>query len=102
MINGELLIDNFAGGGGASTGIELATGYSVDIAINHDPQAIWTENDFEPEGPRTLNDSPGTLYWRNETMTFAVYPVDVPEDNQELLTYLALLENIELPEDKYL
>ena len=40
MINGELLVDNFAGGGGASTGMELATGYSVDIAINHDPQAV--------------------------------------------------------------
>jgi DNA (cytosine-5)-methyltransferase 1 len=40
MINGELLVDNFAGGGGASTGIEMATGYSVDIAINHDPEAI--------------------------------------------------------------
>ena len=31
MINGELMVDNFAGGGGASTGIELATGYSVLI-----------------------------------------------------------------------
>ena len=40
MINGGLIVDNFAGGGGASTGIELATGYSVDIAINHDPEAI--------------------------------------------------------------
>lgn len=40
MIHGELVVDNFAGGGGASTGIELATGYSVDIAINHDPEAI--------------------------------------------------------------
>ena len=40
MIRGELIVDNFAGGGGASTGIELATGYSVDIAINHDPEAI--------------------------------------------------------------
>lgn len=40
MINGELVVDNFAGGGGASTGIEMATGYSVDIAINHDPEAI--------------------------------------------------------------
>ena len=35
MINGELIVDNFAGGGGASTGIELATGYSVDLAIHH-------------------------------------------------------------------
>lgn len=40
MINGELLVDNFAGGGGASTGMEMATGVSVDIAINHDPEAI--------------------------------------------------------------
>lgn len=40
MINGELVVDNFAGGGGASTGIELATGKSVDIAINHDPESI--------------------------------------------------------------
>ena len=40
MINRELIVDNFAGGGGASTGIEMATGFSVDIAINHDPEAI--------------------------------------------------------------
>lgn len=40
MINGELIVDNFAGGGGASTGIEMETGISVDIAINHDPEAI--------------------------------------------------------------
>lgn len=36
----EIVVDNFAGGGGASTGIEMATGMSVDIAINHDPAAI--------------------------------------------------------------
>ena len=36
----EIIVDNFAGGGGASTGIEIAIGRSVDIAINHDPQAI--------------------------------------------------------------
>ena len=40
MINGEIIVDNFAGGGGASTGIEIAIGRSVDIAINHDPAAI--------------------------------------------------------------
>lgn len=40
MINGELIVDSFAGGGGASTGIEIATGGSPDIAINHDPEAI--------------------------------------------------------------
>ncbi len=36
----EIIVDNFAGGGGASTGIELAIGHSVEIAINHDPAAI--------------------------------------------------------------
>ena len=35
-----LVVDNFAGGGGASTDIEMAIGRSVDIAINHDPDAI--------------------------------------------------------------
>lgn len=35
-----LIVDNFAGGGGASCGIELATGRLVNIAINHDPAAI--------------------------------------------------------------
>lgn len=36
----EVIIDSFAGGGGASTGIEMATGRPVDIAINHDVNAI--------------------------------------------------------------
>lgn len=36
----ELIVDSFAGGGGASTGIEAALGRPVDIAINHDPDAI--------------------------------------------------------------
>jgi DNA (cytosine-5)-methyltransferase 1 len=35
-----MIVDNFAGGGGASTGIEAALGRAVDIAINHDEQAI--------------------------------------------------------------
>lgn len=48
MIHGELIVDNFAGGGGASTGIEMATGYSVDIAINHDPKAIQMHKTNHP------------------------------------------------------
>lgn len=36
----ELVVDNFAGGGGASTGIEQAIGRPVDIAINHNPAAL--------------------------------------------------------------
>lgn len=40
MRESNLIIDCFAGGGGASVGIEMAVGRSVDIAVNHDPQAI--------------------------------------------------------------
>lgn len=36
----ELIIDNFAGGGGTSEGLEQAFGRPVDIAINHDPEAL--------------------------------------------------------------
>jgi DNA (cytosine-5)-methyltransferase 1 len=36
----ELVIDSFAGGGGASTGIEMALGRSPDFAINHDDVAL--------------------------------------------------------------
>lgn len=36
----ELIVDSFAGGGGASTGIELALGRSPDLAVNHDEEAI--------------------------------------------------------------
>ena len=44
----ELVVDNFAGGGGASTGIEDAIGRPVDIAINHDPQAIGMHKTNHP------------------------------------------------------
>ena len=39
-LGSELIIDNFAGGGGTSTGLEAAFGRHVDIAINHDPEAL--------------------------------------------------------------
>lgn len=44
----EIIVDNFAGGGGASTGIELATGRPVTIAINHDPSAILMHKTNHP------------------------------------------------------
>ena len=44
----EIIVDNFAGGGGASTGIELATGRPVAIAINHDPDAILLHKTNHP------------------------------------------------------
>ena len=50
-----IIVDNFAGGGGASTGIEAALGRAVDIAINHDEQAIRMHE----------ANHPGTLHIRN-------------------------------------
>ena len=75
MINGELIVDNFAGGGGASTGIEMATGYSVDIAINHDAEAIkmhkanhpntkhYCENVWAVDPVKACNGHPVGLAW---------------------------------------
>ncbi|MCL6366212.1 DNA cytosine methyltransferase [Pectobacterium carotovorum subsp. carotovorum] len=45
----EIIVDNFAGGGGASTGIEMAIGRSVDIAINHDLNAIAMHTTNHPD-----------------------------------------------------
>lgn len=75
MINGELIVDNFAGGGGASTGIEIATGISVDIAINHDPEAIrmhktnhpstrhYCESVWDLDPAKLCNEHPVALVW---------------------------------------
>lgn len=46
-MTGEIIVDNFAGGG-ASTGIEIATGRAVAIAINHDPAAILMHKTNHP------------------------------------------------------
>lgn len=45
----KLVIDNFAGGGGTSTGLEIGLGRSVDIAINHDQYAIAMHKMNHPE-----------------------------------------------------
>jgi DNA (cytosine-5)-methyltransferase 1 len=45
----ELIVDNFAGGGGASLGIEMGLGRSPDIAINHDPEAIAMHKANHPD-----------------------------------------------------
>ncbi len=63
MINGELIVDNFAGGGGASTGIEMATGYSVDIAINHDPEAIRMHKANHPNTKHYCEDNMDDRGW---------------------------------------
>lgn len=48
-LSAKLVIDLFAGGGGASTGIEQAIGRHVDIAINHDPDAIGMHEANHPQ-----------------------------------------------------
>lgn len=59
----ELDVVLFCGGGGADTGIEQATGYPVDIAINHDPEAI---------GMHAAN-HPQTRHFKEDV--FAVHPL---------------------------
>lgn len=48
MNTDDLIIDCFAGGGGASTGIEAALGRPIDIAVNHDPDAILMHKTNHP------------------------------------------------------
>ncbi len=71
----ELIVDSFAGGGGASTGIAMAIGRSVDIAINHDPVAIamhivnhpetehYCENVWDVDPRKAANGRPVGLVW---------------------------------------
>ncbi len=71
----EIVVDNFCGGGGASTGISLAIGRSIDIAINHDPAAIamhkvnhpdtrhYNESVWEVEPLKVANGRPVALVW---------------------------------------
>ncbi len=71
----EIIVDNFAGGGGASTGIELAIGRSVDIAINHDLNAVamhttnhpdtlhYCESVFDVDPPTATAGKPVGLAW---------------------------------------
>lgn len=71
----ELIIDNFAGGGGTSTGLEAAFGRPVDIAINHDPEALamhalnhphthhLCESVWEVDPIEVTNNQPVALVW---------------------------------------
>jgi DNA (cytosine-5)-methyltransferase 1 len=75
LLGKELVVDNFAGGGGASTGIEAAIGRSVDIAINHDAEAIamhtanhpatehYCEDVFSIDPVKVTNGDPVGLAW---------------------------------------
>jgi len=71
----EIVVDNFAGGGGASSGISAAIGRSVDIAINHDPAAIamhrvnhpdtehYCESVWEVDPREAVKGRPVALVW---------------------------------------
>jgi DNA (cytosine-5)-methyltransferase 1 len=52
----ELVVDLFAGGGGASTGIEQAIGRHVDIAVNHDPEAVSLHQANHPQTQHFVSD----------------------------------------------
>ena len=76
-----MIIDCFAGGGGASVGIEMALGYPVDIAVNHDPEAIrmhevnhpntlhLTEDIFKVDLERYVNGDNVELMWASPDCT---------------------------------
>lgn len=53
---GELVVDNFAGGGGVTSGIEAAIGRAADIAINHDPVAIAMHRANHPDTKHFVED----------------------------------------------
>ncbi|KVG03165.1 DNA methyltransferase [Burkholderia vietnamiensis] len=74
-LGSELIVDNFAGGGGTSTGLERAFGRPVDIAINHDPEALamhaanhphtkhYCESVFDVDPAAITGNQPVGLVW---------------------------------------
>ncbi|TCK44024.1 DNA (cytosine-5)-methyltransferase 1 [Paraburkholderia sp. BL8N3] len=74
-LGAELIVDNFAGGGGASTGLERAFGRAVDVAINHDVEAIamhtanhphtahYCESVFDVDPETITGNQPVALVW---------------------------------------
>jgi len=72
-----IIVDNFAGGGGASTGIEAALGRAIDIAINHDEEAIRMHE---------VN-HPGTHHIRNNV--WQVDPRDIAQGRHVQLAWFS-------------
>ena len=81
-IGHEMIVDLFAGGGGASTGIELALGRHVDVAVNHDPEAVllhqanhpqtqhYVSDVFEVDPHQVTNGRPVGLLWASPDCTY--------------------------------
>ena len=116
-----LIIDCFAGGGGASVGIEMALGRPVDIAINHDPDAILihktnhpntlhlTEDIFKVNLRKYVKDQRVALMWASPDCTshskakggkprergLRILPWAVYKHAKEILPDVILMENVE-------
>ncbi len=52
----EIIVDSFAGGGGVSTGFEMALGISPQVAINHNPIALGVHEANHPQTVHFVND----------------------------------------------
>lgn len=120
-MKGELIIDCFAGGGGASVGIEMALGRPVDIAINHDPEAIrmhkvnhpdaihLTEDIFKVDLQKYVKGRKVALMWASPDCTshskakggqprkrgFRILPWAVYKHAKQILPEVIIMENVE-------
>lgn len=116
-----MIIDAFAGGGGASVGIEMALGRGVDIAINHDPDAILmhqtnhpdtlhlTEDIFKVDLQRYIKGRKVTLMWASPDCTshskakgskprekgLRILPWAVYKHAKAVLPEVIIMENVE-------
>lgn len=116
-----LIIDCFAGGGGASTGIEMALNRHVDIAINHDPEAIrmhkanhpntlhLTEDIFEVDLEKYVDGRHVALMWASPDCTshskakggqprnkgLRILPWAVYKHAEKILPDVIIMENVE-------
>ena len=117
----DLIIDCFAGGGGASVGIEMALGRQVDIAINHNPQAILmhrtnhpgtlhlTEDIFKVDMKKYVGDRHVSLMWASPDCTshskakggqprekgLRILPWAVYKHAKTILPDVIIMENVE-------
>ena len=120
-MNDGLIIDCFAGGGGASVGIEMALGRSVDIAVNHDPAAILmhrtnhpstlhlTEDIFTVDFKKRVGNHKVSLMWASPDCTshskakggqprdsgLRMLPWAVYKHAKDLLPEVIIMENVE-------
>ena len=120
-MKGSLIIDCFAGGGGASVGIEMALGRFVDIAINHDPEAIrmhtvnhpdtihLTEDIFQVDLQKYIKGRHVALMWASPDCTshsrakggrprkqgLRILPWAVYKHAENILPDVIIMENVE-------